>query len=411
LKKTALYDFHVKHNAKFVVCIVHQLLQQQKENEDGIVTLTLKQPYAGWKMPVMYPEGMKQEHLHTRSSASLFDVSHMGQLHLEGKDVPEFLEALVPGSIQDLKPNKSRLTQFTNENGGIMDDTVITRREEDKFYVVVNAGCCEKDLKYLTAKIEEFTSGEHAGRKVDLNFLNHYSLLALQGPQAADVLQNLIGNAYDLSELEFMTAVDVPISNLRGLDSPLQIVRCGYTGEDGFEISVPETHANQLAELLTGDERVKLAGLGARDTLRLEAGLCLMGSDMNEEITPIEAGLVFTIGKRRRETGGFPGAKVILDQLKNGVSKLRVGFTVTDSNLPAREHMEILNPENGEVIGIVTSGTVSPVLEKSIGMGYVKTAFSQIGTPIQIKRSAKLTMNATVCSLPFVPTHYYRKTK
>lgn len=355
----------------------------------------------------MYPEGMKEEHLHTRTAASIFDVSHMGQLKLEGKDVADFLETLVPGNIKDLKAGKCRLTQFTNEKGGIMDDTVITRKGDQQFYVVVNAGCCEKDLKHITAQIEKYT--ESGDKDVELTFMNHYSLLALQGPQAAEVLQNLIGNSFDLRELDFMSVTDVPITKLRGLDTPVQIIRCGYTGEDGFEISVPESHANQLAELLMSDSRTKLAGLGARDTLRLEAGLCLMGSDMNEDITPIEAGLGFTIGKRRKDAGDFPGATVILDQIANGPSKQRVGFEV-DSKLPAREHMEILN-ESGEVIGEVTSGTISPILEKSIGMGYVQTPYIKNGTKVLIKRNPKTILNATVTATPFVPTRYYRKQK
>jgi len=355
----------------------------------------------------MYPEGMKEEHMFTRHSATLFDVSHMGQLTLEGKDAAEFIETLVPGNIKDLKPNKCRLTQFTNENGGIMDDTVVTRKSQDKFYVVVNAGCCEQDLKHITAQIEKFVQG--GNKDVEMTFLNHYALVALQGPKAAEVLQSLIGSAYDLKELEFMSATEVPIAKLRGLDAPVQIIRCGYTGEDGFEISVPESHVNQLAELLVEDSRVKLAGLGARDTLRLEAGLCLMGSDMNDTITPVEAGLSFTIGKRRREAADFPGAKIIVDQLNNGTSKLRVGIQV-DSKLPAREHMEILN-DKGEVIGEITSGTISPVLDKSIAMGYVQTPYSKTGTPVMIKRNAKTILNATVSDTPFVPTRYYRKQK
>lgn len=359
-------------------------------------------------MPVMYPEGMKEEHMFTRNSATLFDVSHMGQLMLEGKDAAEFLESIVPGNIKDLKDNKCRLTQFTNDHGGIMDDTVVTRKAQDKFYVVVNAGCCEQDLKHITAQIEKFVS-QGNGKDVEMTFMNHYSLVALQGPKSAEVLQSLLGSSYDLKELEFMTSTDVTIGKLRGLDTPVQIIRCGYTGEDGFEISVPETHVNQLAELLVEDSRVKLAGLGARDTLRLEAGLCLMGSDMNDTITPVEAGLGFTIGKRRREAADFPGAAVIVDQLTNGTSKLRVAFEV-DSKLPAREHMEILN-DKGEVIGEITSGTISPVLDKSIAMGYVQTPFSKTGTPVVIKRNAKTMMNATVTATPFVPTRYYRKQK
>jgi len=351
-------------------------------------------PFAGWSMPIQYKDSIMDSTQHCRKGAALFDVAHMCGLTLKGPDAISFLETLVVGDIAGLKDGTGSLSCFTNEKGGIIDDTVITRVAADELYIVVNAGCRDKDLAHLNKHLSAYQA---KGKKVSMTVHDERALLALQGPAAAPTLQALTKE--DLSKMYF--------SNFKRFDVkgiPVWVTRTGYTGEDGFEISVPNTHAVQLAEALVSNSAVKLAGLGARDSLRLEAGLCLYGNDLNEDITPIEAGLAWCVGKRRRTAFDFLGGEVIKKQLAEGVSKKRVGFI--SSGAPARQHSEILGPD-GKVIGEVTSGTYSPCLKKNIAMGYVAKGFEKAGTQLKIQVRGKQN-DATVTKMPFVPTTYYK---
>ncbi|KAL0476472.1 glycine cleavage system T protein [Acrasis kona] len=381
IKQTSLFDFHKENKAKMV-------------------------PFAGWKMPLIYPDGMKQEHNHCRTNASIFDVSHMGQIRIHGKDGADFIESIVPGNIKDLKPNHARLTQFTNEHGGIMDDTMVTRKSDDLLYVVVNAGCCDQDVAHIKSSLEQYKQ-KNPNADVSFEFMDGHSLIAIQGPVATEVVASLLPEGHNMSNVAFMSCLDVSLPAL-GEDVQLQVSRCGYTGEDGYEISVPHQHAVALTKLLLQDERVRLAGLAARDTLRLEAGLCLMGHDMNDKITPIEANLSFTIGKRRQEEKNFPGAEIIVQQLQNGTKIKRVGINIDTNKMVARENYTVHDSE-GNKIGYVTSGTLAPSMDnRSIAMGYVDTTHSQDGTALKV--SIRNTMyDATVVKMPFVPHRYYRK--
>lgn len=367
LKRTPLYDLNVELGGKIV-------------------------PFCGWEMPVQFPDGILKSHLWTRENASLFDVSHMGQLHFFGKDRLDFIESLVVGDIKGLEAGNGRLSVITNEKGGIIDDTVITK-QENHLYMVINAGCADKDLEYIRGKLKEWQA---KGKDVSLEVLEGQGLIALQGPKAAAVLQGL--TSVDLTKLNFMSGRKIPVA---GLDT--YVTRCGYTGEDGFEISVAAKDTEKLARELLKNKDVLAAGLGPRDSLRTEAGLCLYGNDIDETTTPIEAGLTWTIGKRRREQGGFPGADVILRQLKEGVSRKRVGFLV-DGTI-AREHTPITL--GGEKIGEITSGTFSPNLKRAIAIGYVATPQSSVGSQVEVTVRGK-NHPATVTKMPFVPTRYYK---
>jgi aminomethyltransferase len=317
----------------------------------------------------------------------------------------DFIETLVPGNIKDLKDNAARLTQFTNLHGGIMDDTVVTRKNDKLLYIVVNAGCCDQDVQHIKENLNRYKL-QNPQADVAFEFMEGQSLVALQGPEAPDVLQPLLTSDINLANLPFMSCVDVNLPALS--NTPVQISRCGYTGEDGFEISVPDIYVTQFTELLLKDQRVKLAGLGARDTLRLEAGLCLMGHDMNDQITPIEAGLSFTIGKRRQEEANFPGATVINNQIKNGTNIKRIGLLLDSNKMVAREGYVIRDEKFTTDVGHVTSGTISPILDKSIAMGYVNSAFSTEGTKLVVSIRGQ-PFQATVVKMPFVPHRYYRK--
>ncbi|ORX97336.1 hypothetical protein K493DRAFT_281358 [Basidiobolus meristosporus CBS 931.73] len=369
LKKTALYDFHLSQGAQMV-------------------------PYAGWSMPVKYASlGVLQSHLHTRENASIFDVSHMLQTRLTGKDRVQFIENLVVGDIQSLPLGHSTLSVFTNERGGIIDDTIICQ-QDDSLYIVSNAGCADKDLKHIRQHLEAF---QNQGGEAELKIIDDHSLLAIQGPKAAAALQELVDA--DLSKMNFMTGKMISI---KGIDC--HVARSGYTGEDGFEISIPTPEVTRIAELLLSNPNVEMAGLGARDSLRLEAGLCLYGNDLNEDITPIEAGLTWTIGKRRRAEGGFLGAEYILPQIKNGVEKRRVGLIVEGA--PARENCEVYNAD-GEKIGTTTSGVPSPSLKKNVAMAYVKSGFHKSNTELLVKVRNRM-QKALVTKMPFVPSNYYK---
>ncbi|MCL9773733.1 glycine cleavage system aminomethyltransferase GcvT [Vibrio methylphosphonaticus] len=349
-------------------------------------------PFAGYDMPVQYPLGVKKEHLHCRDAAGLFDVSHMGQLRLHGENAAKILESLVPVDIIDLPVGKQRYAFFTNEQGGIMDDLMVANLGEHLF-VVVNAACKEQDITHIEAHL---TDG------VEMEVIQDRALLAIQGPKAAQVLARL---APEVADMLFM---DVRSVNLLGADCIVS--RSGYTGEDGYEISVPANQAEELARKLTAEEEVEWIGLGARDSLRLECGLCLYGHDLDTTTTPVEASLLWGIQKVRRadgeRAGGFPGADIILDQIETkAVSRKRVGL-VGQTKAPVREGAVLFDADDNE-IGIVTSGTAGPTAGKPVSMGYVKTEFMPVGTEVFAEvRGKKLAM--TVEKMPFVPQRYYR---
>jgi aminomethyltransferase len=345
-------------------------------------------PFAGYDMPVQFPMGILAEHQWVRAHAGLFDVSHMGQVSLKGAGAAIALERLVPGDIQALKAGRMRYTMFTNERAGILDDLMVTRRENGLF-LVVNAACKQSDLAHL---------GAHLWR--DCAIVEHHdrALLALQGPEAAPVLAELAPAA---AELGFMTGAEITISGLACF-----VTRSGYTGEDGFEISVAASGAEALAHALLQHPSVKPIGLGARDSLRLEAGLCLYGHDIDETTTPIEADLVWTISPRRRSEGGYPGDAIVKQQLASGVARKRVGIAPQEK-APAREHTKVLDREGAE-IGEITSGGFGPSLGAPVAMGYVAAAAAAPATPLQLViRDHK--RPALVASLPFVPHRYHRR--
>ena len=368
LRRTPLYELHRARGAKMV-------------------------PFAGYEMPVQYPAGIIAEHLHTRAQAGLFDVSHMGQIRLRGAEAARALEALVPGDLQALMPRQMRYTLLLNDRGGILDDLMATRVPEeagDGLMLVVNAACKEADLAHLQAYLD---------RAVAIEPQFERALLALQGPAAAAVLARF---AAGVERMKFMSAAEVSIAG-----TPCSITRSGYTGEDGFEISVSAEQAAGIAERLLGEPEVMPIGLGARDTLRLEAGLCLYGHDIDETTTPIEAGLAWTIGKRRRAEGGFPGAAMILRQLAEGTARRRVGIR-PDGRAPAREGTVITDPA-GQRIGTVTSGGFGPSVGAPIAMGYVDAAHNAEGSALSLI-VREVARPAHVARLPFVPTRYYRPT-
>ena len=349
-------------------------------------------PFAGYDMPVQYALGVKKEHLHTRDAAGLFDVSHMGQLRLHGVNAAKALEALVPVDILDLPEGKQRYAFFTNEQGGILDDLMVANLGSHLF-VVVNAACKAQDIAHIQA---------HLPADVSLEVIEDRALLALQGPKAAEVLARL---QPAVSTMSFM---DIQQVNIDGVECIVS--RSGYTGEDGYEISVPAAEATALARKLTAFDEVEWIGLGARDSLRLECGLCLYGHDLDTTTTPVEASLLWAISKVRRadgeRAGGFPGDAIILDQITNkSVDRKRIGL-VGETKAPVREGTELFSAQ-GERIGIVTSGTAGPTAGVPVSMAYVDTEYADIGTAILAEvRGKKLPM--TVTKMPFVPQRYYR---
>lgn len=340
--------------------------------------------FAGYAMPVHYPAGILAEHLHTRTQASLFDVSHMGQLTLRGEAAAAALEALVPADITALAPGRLRYTMFTNARGGILDDLMVTNFG-DHLFLVVNAARRDHDLAHLQAALPATVSVAAEDR----------ALLALQGPQAAAAIEPLAAGA---SFMPFMSSRAMDIAGARCL-----ISRSSYTGEDGFEISAPSAHAEALTRAILAQPEVRPAGLGARDSLRLEAGLCLYGSDIDETTTPVEANLAWSIGKRRREQGGFPGAAIIRRQLTEGPSRLRVGIRSLD-RAPARAHTEVQDFA-GQRIGEITSGGFGPSVQGPIAMGYVEAASARIGAPVRLIIRGK-PHDGVIAELPFVPHRY-----
>jgi aminomethyltransferase len=344
-------------------------------------------PFAGYEMPVQY-EGIIAEHLWTRQSAGLFDVSHMGQLLVHGSKVDLALEKLLPAELQFLPDMKLRYSLLLDESGGIIDDLMATRRGED-FYMVVNGATKYGDIHELETRLP---------REIVVDHMKEQALLALQGPRAAEVLETIVPG---ISELGFMEG-----RAFNALGRTLWISRSGYTGEDGFEISVPAAAAAALADAITAHEAVKPIGLGARDSLRLEAGLPLYGHDLDHKTTPVMAGLTFAINKRRRAEGGFAGAMRILGELEHGPLQKRVGVDV-DGRQPVREGALVLDGEGNEV-GRITSGGFSPSLQRPIAMGYVATALAEPGTALKLEQRGKL-FEARVAAMPFVPHRYHRK--
>ncbi|HEX9449735.1 MAG TPA: glycine cleavage system aminomethyltransferase GcvT [Dongiaceae bacterium] len=370
LSRTPLHDLHVELGAKMV-------------------------PFAGYDMPVNYPAGILAEHLHCRNAAGLFDVSHMGQVRLKAESheaVASALERLCPADFLGLQPGRQRYSFFTDNQGGILDDLMVSRlvdaQQGDHLFMVVNAGCKIQDLSHLKANLNH---------RCEVTELADRALLALQGPQAGAVMARL---APASAAMTFMTAQYLTIGGIDCLAT-----RSGYTGEDGFEISVPADAAVAFARLLLAQPEVKPIGLGARDSLRLEAGLCLYGNDITTATTPVEADLSWAIAKRRREQGGFPGAGQLQRQWQEGAPRKRVGI-LPEGKAPARAHTEIAD-SSGQIIGEITSGGFGPSVNGPIAMGYVARSQSAPGTAVQLMVRGKA-MPAKIVAMPFVP-HRYRR--
>ena len=364
--KTPLYDLHVSLGARMV-------------------------PFAGYAMPVQYPAGIIAEHNATRAAAGLFDVSHMGQALLCGGDPVTSFERLVPGDIAGLATGRMRYTLLLNDAGGIRDDLMVTRIEENgvpALFLVVNAACKDADFDHIATQL---------GGDAELQILEDRALLALQGPKAERVLGEL---APECRDLVFMQGVEMTLDG-----AAAYVTRSGYTGEDGFEISVPNEAVEDLARRLLAHDDVAPVGLGARDSLRLEAGLCLYGHDIDETTSPIEAGLAWAVGKRRRAAADFPGAEVILDHLTDGPARKRVGI-LPEGRAPVREGAVIRDAGDTE-IGMVTSGGFGPTVGGPVAMGYVNSASAAMGTALNIELRGR-TVAATVADLPFVPANYKR---
>ncbi|HCP00483.1 MAG: glycine cleavage system protein T [Alphaproteobacteria bacterium] len=364
--KTPLYDLHVALGARMV-------------------------PFAGYAMPVQYPGGIIAEHSVTRSAAGLFDVSHMGQAILRGDDPATSFERLVPGDIAGLEVGRMRYTLLLNDAGGIRDDLMVTRIDDKgapALFLVVNAACKDADFAHIAASL----AGE-----AELQILTDRALLALQGPKAESVLGDL---APDCRDLVFMQGAEIRVG-----DVDAYITRSGYTGEDGFEISVLAGAVAGLTERLLAHDEVEPVGLGARDSLRLEAGLCLYGHDIDETTSPIEAGLAWAVGKRRREAADFPGAAAILGQLADGPVRRWVGIRPEGRAL-VREGAPICDAAGIE-IGVVTSGGFGPSVGGPVAMGYVTAANAETGTEVSIELRGRM-VAAKVADLPFVPANYKR---
>lgn len=349
--------------------------------------------FAGYWMPVQY-EGIIAEHLWTRENAGLFDVSHMGQLTVSGDAAAEALEALLPGDIAALKPGRLRYSLLLAKDGGILDDLMVTNRGDD-FFLVVNGATKWDDIAHLRENLPD---------AITLNHLDEQGLLALQGPRAADVLARLglapaLAEGPALADLKFMQA-----ASFLWQGRPLGVSRSGYTGEDGFEISVRAEDIAALADALCAEAEVRPIGLGARDSLRLEAGLPLYGHDLNDQTDPVSAGLAFAISRRRRAEGGFPGAERIVKLLADGTPALRVGLAL-EGRMAAREGAAVL--ADGREAGLVTSGGFSPSLGHPVAMAYVDAAQAAPGTRLELDNRGRR-LAATVVPLPFVPHRYHR---
>ncbi len=361
VKKTALNNLHIKHGAKLV-------------------------EFAGYQMPIQYKDGIIQEHKFTRSHSGIFDVSHMGQLFITGPDnLIDQLEKIFPADLKKLKTNQSKYSFLMNDNGGIQDDLIITKMENG-FLIILNAACKYNDYEVIKSKLNN---------DIKLNLDHSLSLIALQGPQAKNILNKVVPGC---ENLKFMYGDHFDYNSAK-----LYITRSGYTGEDGFEISIKNEDAEAFAEKLI-ENGSKLIGLGARDTLRLEAGLCLYGNDLDNETSPIEANLKWAIPKSRIETE-YVGSDILKNQFQSGVKKLRVGIK-PETKVIARGNTRIFNDKNEE-IGKVTSGTFGPSVEHSIAMGYVDNNYSSINTKIYLEVRGKK-IPANVCNLPFYKKNYFK---
>ena len=364
IEKTSLFDFHNQMNAKLV-------------------------SFGGYYLPINYTSGIIAEHNHTRSKASIFDVSHMGQIEISGPFVMEAMEKILPISFSKLLPGKVKYTQFLNKEGMIIDDLMIHRTfNENSVWLVVNAACKEKDINHLK---------ENLNSNFNINVRDDLSLIALQGPKSESALLKLVPS---ILGMEFMSSVWVNYKNYRIL-----ISRCGYTGEDGFEISIPNKHVISFTETLLEDSGIKLAGLGARDSLRLEAGLCLYGHDINLKTSPIEAGLKWSICKDRINAGDFIGGNKIKHEYSDGPSRRLLGF-LPKGRAPAREGTLIYDFRNN-LIGEVTSGGFSPTLSIPVSMGYIDSSSINQKEVFLDVRGKKIP--ADIVKLPFVPHNYFKK--
>ena len=353
-------------------------------------------PFAGYEMPVQYPAGIIAEHSHTREKAGLFDVSHMGQAWLVGPDhetTARALEAMVPSDVAVLKPGRQRYTVLLNAEGGIVDDLMVARPQgpenEGRLFLVVNASRKAVDYALIAANLPG---------NVRLEPIEDRALIALQGPMAAEVMA---AHAPAAADMAFMGVAEMEFDGIA-----VYVSRSGYTGEDGYEISVPAGAAEPLARALLADERVAPIGLGARDSLRLEAGLCLYGHDLDETTSPVEGAITFVLQKRRKDEANFPGAARILSELEDGPSRVRVGLTLA-GRAPAREGAEI-RAADGSVIGVLTSGGFAPTLGAPIAMGYVDPAHAGVGTPVKLVVRGR-ELEASIADMPFVPQRYHRK--
>lgn len=366
LLRTPLYDLHRELGARMV-------------------------PFAGYAMPVQYPQGVIKEHQHCRARAGLFDVSHMGQVKLSGPDAGAALESLLPIDVIDLPVGQQRYALFTNERGGVMDDLMVTRLD-GHYIAVVNAACKAQDIAHLRDRI---------GARCAIEVLDDHALLALQGPQAAAVLARL---SPEVAQLSFMQARSVVLNGSRCLVS-----RSGYTGEDGFEIAVPADRAEGLARALLANDAVAAIGLGARDSLRLEAGLCLYGHELTQDVSPVEANLKWALSKVRRaggaRAGGYPGAAVVDRHFAEGVTRKLMGIQPA-GKVPVRAGSELVDAE-GNAVGVVTSGGFGATVGAPVAMGYVATAQAKVGDQcFAVVRGRRLPV--TVVKPPFVPHNYYR---
>ena len=362
IQKTALYNFHKNLGAKFV-------------------------PFAGYEMPIQYREGIIKEHLSTREYAGFFDVSHMGQYFIYGgENLAETLEKIIPADLKELQENHSKYSFLLNDKGGVIDDLIITKREKG-FSIILNAACKEKDIKQIS---------KYLGSTFKNGLDKDSSLIALQGPQSAEILEKIFPG---VKNLKFMQG-----GKFTKDKSNSYITRSGYTGEDGFEISISNSQVVKLIEFFI-ENKAKPVGLGARDTLRLEAGLCLYGHDLNENINPIEANLKWAISKRRRIEGGFNGYETIRKNIEEGTTKIRVGIK-PEGKVIAREGIKIFSEEENE-IGYITSGTFGPSVKLPVAMGYIKSNYSKEGRTVKIKVRDKF-YSAKICKLPFYKKSYVK---
>ena len=360
-KRTPLYDLHVELGGKMV-------------------------DFAGWEMPVQYPMGIMGEHNHTRTKAGLFDVSHMGQVILRGDDAAAKLESLVPSALTTLKEGKARYTFFTNPDGGIMDDLIVANAG-DHLFLVVNASMRHQDIPHMAKNLDG----------VEVTEIFDRALVAVQGPAAENVVGDICPAAREMTFMQTM------ITEINGVEC--RISRLGYTGEDGFEISIPEDKAVEICRAFLAHDDCEPVGLGARDSLRLESGLCLYGNDIDNSTSPVEASLTWAMQKRRREEGGFPGAERIQRDLAEGVSKKLVGIKPT-GRAPARAGVEVQDAD-GNTIGSITSGGFGPTVGAPVAMGYVATEHSEPGTQVNLLIRGK-TQPAEIAAMPFVTQNYKR---